>query len=70
MPNERHEVYATSAQIQRLAALSLDALYGIQFATTVADNTDVTGCFVPVDNPNGAMVFFAIDPDGSYRTET
>ena len=64
------EVYATTEQLQRLAALSLDALVGIQFATSVADNDNVTGCYVPIDNPNGAMVFFEIQPDGSYRKET
>jgi len=67
---DKLEIYATCEQLQRLAALSLDALVGIQFATSVRDNDSVTGCFVPIDNPSGAMKFFEIQPDGTYRIES
>lgn len=65
-----HTSYLTSEQLQRLAALSLDALVGIQFDTDDRDDTLIKGCYVPIDNPSGGLVFFVIEPDGSYRKES
>lgn len=66
---EVHEVYATNEQLQRLAAISLDALTGIQFATDVSDRTSIRGCYVMVDDPS-RMKFFVIETDGNWRDET
>lgn len=60
-------VYATNEQLQRLAALSLDALVGIQFDTDARDNSHISGCFLDIDNPN-SLRHFEIEPDGSWRT--
>jgi len=61
------QMYLTTEQIQRLAALSLDALSGVEFTSDCADNTEVTGYYVLVDNPSG-MEYFSINPDGTYTT--
>lgn len=57
------QIYLTTEQIQRLAALSLDALAGIQMESNANADSPVTGCYVSVDNPS-LLVFFEIDSDG------
>ena len=63
-------VYLTSAQIHRLSGLACDALVGIQLSTTAGDQDPVTGCFVHVDDPSGALRFFHIDADGACEVTT
>jgi len=66
---ERPQIYLTNEQIQRLAALSLDSLCGIQMESTTSADTDVTGTFVNIDEP-GNLRFFVIKADGSWEDQT
>lgn len=69
MPKEVPTVYLTTEQLQRLAALSLDALHGCQLHTDADDRSVVYGEFVRIDDPN-QMDHFEIDADGTYRNTT
>lgn len=63
------QVYCTQEQLQRLAAISLDSLVGIEFETDCYDTSSVTGHYVPIDNPSSLRHFW-IDADGTWKDET
>jgi len=62
------QMFLTTEQIQRLAALSLDALSGIEFESDCADTSVVTGHYVHIDDEH-KMDYFEIHADGSWRKE-
>jgi hypothetical protein len=66
---ERPQIYVTKEQAARLAAITMDALVGAQIESTTNDESTVTGCYVPIDNPNG-LRYFEIFSDGSWVDQT
>jgi hypothetical protein len=62
-------VYLTREAIQRLAALSCDALVGIQVSSDVSPDGIAYCHWVPIDNPNRADSA-EIHSDGSHRITT
>jgi hypothetical protein len=62
-------IYLTSEQIQRIAALSLDALVGCQIHTDANDNTVVLVDYVSVDDPTRSE-HAAVETDGSWTRTT
>lgn len=63
-------VYLTTQQLQRLAALALDAQSGIQLHTDANAESYVYGEYVPADTRGSDLEFFTIDPDGEYHSTT
>lgn len=69
--HDRKTVYLTNEQIQRIGALSLDSLSGVQIHTTESDLDAALVTFVPIDDPgSGRLEHYVIFTDGSHRRET
>lgn len=68
-PNTVPTVYLTKEQLQRLAAISLDSLVGLQLHTDASDQSYVYGEVITIDDPND-MRHFTVFTDGSWKDTT
>lgn len=62
-------IYLTKEQLQRLAAIALDSLVGLQLHTDASDRSYVTGEVISIDDPN-SMGFYTVFTDGSFEWNT
>lgn len=67
--DERPQLYISCEQAARLAAIACDTLSGMQIESTCDADSDVTGCYVPIESPTD-MRFFRITHEGYYTDET
>jgi len=62
-------IYLTTEQVQRIAALSLDALVGVQIHTNANDQTVALVDMVPIGMEKPSQ-HFAVEPDGTWSETT
>jgi len=62
------EIYLTKEQVQRIAAICCDTLYGVQIGSTPADNTRAYVVMMDIDSMTNRH--FEVEVDGSYKEVT
>ena len=65
---EPQEIYLTKEQVQRIAAICCDTLYGVQIGSTPADNTRAYVVMMDIDSMTNRH--FEVEVDGSYKEVT
>ena len=64
------QVYLTNEQIARIAALSLDGLYGAEINSTTEQNSYAAVTIADLESGGNHNKHYIVEPDGSFKDVT